>query len=70
MRQHSTAKYDGIQLTYQISTSPVSPQNAGDADIKGLELELQALLGSHASITMSGLRGRQLHANQPIRTGH
>jgi iron complex outermembrane receptor protein len=44
------SKYDGIQLTYQISTSPVT-QNAGDAEIKGLELELQSLLGSHVSIS-------------------
>ncbi len=43
------SKYDGIQLTYQISTSPVT-QNAGDADIKGLELELQSLLGPNFSI--------------------
>ncbi len=43
------SKYDGIQLTYQISTSPVT-QNAGDADIKGLELELQSVLGSHVSV--------------------
>jgi iron complex outermembrane recepter protein len=43
------SKYDGIQLTYQVVTSPVT-QNAGNAEIKGLELETQALLGSHFSL--------------------
>jgi iron complex outermembrane receptor protein len=42
--------YDGIQLTYQISTSPVT-QNAGNAEIKGAELEVQSLLNSHVSLT-------------------
>src|SRR5581483_7612327 len=46
------SKYDGIQLTYQVVTSPVT-QNAGDAAIKGLELEAQSLLGSHFSINGS-----------------
>jgi len=41
--------YDGIQLTYQISTSPVT-QNAGDATIKGLELQTQSRLGEHFSL--------------------
>jgi iron complex outermembrane receptor protein len=41
--------YDGIQLTYQISTSPVT-QNAGNAEIKGVELEVQSLLTSHFSL--------------------
>ena len=36
--------YKDIQLTYQISTSPVT-QNAGDARILGMELETHALLG-------------------------
>jgi iron complex outermembrane receptor protein len=46
------SKYDGIQLTYQISTSPVT-QNAGNAQIKGLELEFQSLPGSHFSLSGS-----------------
>ncbi len=40
------SRYQNIQLTYQVSTSPVT-QNAGDAAIKGAELELQSHLGSH-----------------------
>jgi iron complex outermembrane receptor protein len=43
------SKYESIQLTYQVSTSPVT-QNAGDAEIKGVELEAQARLGSHFSL--------------------
>jgi iron complex outermembrane receptor protein len=43
------SKYDNIQLTYEISTSPVT-QNAGDADIKGAELELQSRLDEHFAI--------------------
>jgi iron complex outermembrane recepter protein len=42
--------YDGIQLTYQISTSPVT-QNAGNALIKGFEVEAQSVLGQHFSLT-------------------
>ena len=42
------SRYDGIQLTYQISTSPVT-QNAGNAEIKGLELEMQSRLGANFS---------------------
>ena len=41
--------YNGIQLTYQISTSPVT-QNAGNAEIKGLELEMQSRIGDHFSL--------------------
>ena len=41
--------YDGIQLTYQISTSPVT-QNAGNALIKGFEVEAQSILGPHFSL--------------------
>jgi iron complex outermembrane receptor protein len=41
--------YDQIQLTYQISTSPVT-QNAGNATIKGLELTTQSRLGDHFSL--------------------
>ena len=44
--------YDGIQLTYQISTSPVT-QNAGNAEIKGLEIEMQSLLGSYFGLNGS-----------------
>jgi iron complex outermembrane recepter protein len=40
------SRYQNIQLTYQLSTSPVT-QNAGDADIKGAEFELQSRLGEH-----------------------
>src|SRR5581483_2994594 len=46
------SKYDGIQLTYQVVTSPVT-QNAGNAEIKGLELEAQSLLGTHFSLNSS-----------------
>jgi len=46
------SKYDGIQLTYQESTSPVT-ENAGNARIKGLEVEVQSLLGSNFSLTGS-----------------
>lgn len=42
--------YDGIQLTYQVSTSPVT-QNAGNAKIKGLELEAQSRFGSHWALS-------------------
>jgi len=42
--------YDGIQLTYQLSTSPVT-QNAGNATIKGLELQTQSRLGQHFTLT-------------------
>ncbi len=41
--------YDQIQLTYQISTSPVT-QNAGNATIKGVELTTQSRLGDHFSL--------------------
>jgi iron complex outermembrane receptor protein len=44
------SQYNGIQLTYQISTSPVT-QNAGNALIKGGELQTEALLGNHLSLT-------------------
>jgi iron complex outermembrane recepter protein len=46
------SKYDGIQLTYQVVTSPVT-QNAGNAEIKGLELEAQSLVGTHFSLNAS-----------------
>ncbi|HEY3730524.1 MAG TPA: TonB-dependent receptor [Steroidobacteraceae bacterium] len=42
--------YDGIQLTYQISTSPVT-QNAGNATIKGFELQTQWRLAEHFDLT-------------------
>ena len=41
--------YDGIQLTFQESTSPVT-ENAGNAEIKGFEIETQSLLGSHFAL--------------------
>jgi iron complex outermembrane receptor protein len=43
------SKYDSIQLTYQVSTSPVT-SNAGNADIKGAEFEVQSRLGEHFSL--------------------
>lgn len=43
------SRYRNIQLTYQVSTSPVT-ENAGDADIKGFELELQSRLTRHLSL--------------------
>ncbi len=43
------SKYDSIQLTYQVSTSPVTA-NAGNAVIKGGELEIQSRLGDHFSL--------------------
>lgn len=46
------SKYDGIQLTYQVSTSPVT-ENAGDAAIKGLELEVQSIVSNHFSLSGS-----------------
>jgi iron complex outermembrane receptor protein len=44
--------YTGIQLQIQEGASPVS-QNAGDAELKGAELELQALIGGGFSLNMS-----------------
>jgi len=41
--------YDGIQLTFQESTSPVT-ENAGNAEIKGFEIETQSLLGTHFAL--------------------
>ena len=41
--------YDGIQLTFQESTSPVT-ENAGNAEIKGFEVEVESLLGAHFSL--------------------
>jgi iron complex outermembrane recepter protein len=46
------SKYDGIQLTYQVLTSPVT-ENAGDAAIKGLELEVQSIVTNHFSLSSS-----------------
>jgi iron complex outermembrane receptor protein len=46
------SKYDGIQLTYQLLTSPVT-QNAGNAAIKGFELELQSIVSDHFSLSSS-----------------
>ncbi len=44
-----TSNYDGIQLTYQESTSPVT-ENAGNAQIRGAEVEVESLLGAHFSL--------------------
>ena len=44
--------YKDIQLTYQISTSPVT-QNAGDANIFGAELETHAILGDGFQLNAS-----------------
>jgi iron complex outermembrane receptor protein len=46
------SNYDQIQLTYEQLTSPVT-QNAGNAQIKGLEVEAQSLWGSHFSLNGS-----------------
>jgi len=46
-------KYDGIQLNVQQGISPVYT-NAGNADIKGAELELQWLVGGGLQINVSG----------------
>jgi iron complex outermembrane receptor protein len=46
------SKYSGIQLNVQEGPSPVY-QNAGDATIKGAELELQAVLGGGFMLNMS-----------------
>ena len=39
-------------MTYQISTSPVT-QNAGNAEIKGIEVEVQSRFGNHFSVNGS-----------------
>jgi len=44
--------YDQIQLTYSQLISPIT-QNAGDARIKGLEIEVQSLPTSHFSLNAS-----------------
>lgn len=43
------SKYDGIQLNYQVLTSPVT-QNAGNAVIKGVELQTQGLVNKYLSV--------------------
>ena len=43
------SNYDQIQLTYTQLASPTT-QNAGNAQIKGAEIELESLLGSHLSL--------------------
>jgi iron complex outermembrane receptor protein len=45
--------YNGIQLQIQEGASPVS-QNAGDATLKGAELELQTLIGGGFSLNLAG----------------
>jgi iron complex outermembrane recepter protein len=47
------SKYTDIQLNVQEGPSPVY-QNAGDATIKGAELELQAVLGGGFALNLSG----------------
>jgi iron complex outermembrane receptor protein len=44
--------YTGIQLQIQEGASPVS-QNAGDAELKGAELEMEALIGGDFSIALA-----------------
>jgi iron complex outermembrane recepter protein len=46
-------KYDGIQLNIQQGISPVYT-NAGNADIKGVELELKSVIGKGLAINFSG----------------
>jgi iron complex outermembrane receptor protein len=45
-------KYDGIQLNIQEAASPVL-HNAGNAKLKGAELELQALTGTGLSVNLA-----------------
>jgi iron complex outermembrane receptor protein len=45
------SNYDQIQLTYSQLISPIT-QNAGNAKIKGAEIEAQSLLGDH--LTLNG----------------
>jgi iron complex outermembrane receptor protein len=44
--------YTGIQLQIQEGASPVS-QNAGDAELKGAEVEMEAILGGGFSINLA-----------------
>ncbi|MCC7461150.1 MAG: TonB-dependent receptor [Gammaproteobacteria bacterium] len=46
-------KYDGIQINVQQGPSPVY-QNAGDAKIKGAELELQAVMDNGLGVGLTG----------------
>jgi iron complex outermembrane receptor protein len=46
-------KYNGIQLNIQEGASPVL-QNAGNAKLKGAELELQALAGNGLALNLTG----------------
>jgi iron complex outermembrane receptor protein len=45
--------YTGIQLQIQEGASPVS-QNAGDAELKGAEIELNAIVGGGFSVYLGG----------------
>jgi iron complex outermembrane recepter protein len=47
------SKYDGIQLNVQEGPSPVY-QNAGNATIKGLELEVQSVFDNGLSLNFAG----------------
>ena len=44
--------YTGIQLQIQEGASPVS-QNAGDAELKGAELEVEAIIGGGFSVNVA-----------------
>jgi iron complex outermembrane receptor protein len=44
--------YNGIQLQIQEGASPVS-QNAGDAELKGAELEVEAIVGGGFSVNLA-----------------
>jgi iron complex outermembrane receptor protein len=46
-------EYDGIQLNFQEGASPVL-HNAGNARIKGIEVESQAILGAGFSFNLAG----------------
>jgi iron complex outermembrane receptor protein len=46
-------KYDGIQLNFQQGLSPTI-ENAGDADIKGAELEATWIIGNGFSLAATG----------------
>ena len=47
------SKYSGVQINVQEGPSPVM-QNAGDATIKGAELELQAVLDNGFGLGLNG----------------
>ncbi len=60
------SQYDGIQLNVQEGPSPVY-QNAGDATIKGVELELQSVFDNGLSLNFAGrLYRRLLHLPESL----